>query len=131
MMQFARVVVAYEQIEATTKRLKMTELLVGLLRETPKEDLDKVVYLTQGRIHPDYEGIELGLAEKMVMRVLAHATGLEDARVMRLWKEKADLGRVAQEATGARRQKPLQSTPLTVSTAYPHHDPIAREAGGG
>src|SRR5436309_485053 len=63
-MQFARVVDAYEKIEATTKRLEMTESLVGLLRETPKEDLDKVVYLTQGRIHPDYEGIELGLAEK-------------------------------------------------------------------
>src|SRR5437867_4196083 len=81
MMQFARVVDVYEKIEATTKRLEMTELLVGLLRETPKEDLDKVVYLTQGRIHPDYAGIELGLAEKMVIRVLAHATGLDDARV--------------------------------------------------
>jgi len=29
-MQFARVVDAYEKIEATTKRLEMTELLVGL-----------------------------------------------------------------------------------------------------
>src|SRR5207245_630524 len=95
-MQFARLVDAYEKIEATTKRLEMTELLVGLLRDTPKEDLDRVVYLTQGRIHPDYEGIELGLAEKMVIRVLVHATGLEDARVMRLWKEKGDLGLVAQ-----------------------------------
>src|SRR3989449_283070 len=131
MMQFARVVDAYEKIEATTKRLEMTELLVGLLRDTPKEDLDKVVYLTQGRIHPDYEGIELGLAEKMVMRVLAHATGLEDARVMRLWKEKGDLGLVAQEAIGARRQKPLESSPLAVSTVYQHLDAIAREAGEG
>src|SRR2546429_512351 len=95
MMQFARVVDVYEKIEATTKRLEMTELLVGLLRETPKEDLDNVVYLTQGRIHPDYAGIELGLAEKMVIRVLAHATGLDDARVARLWKEKGDLGLVA------------------------------------
>src|SRR5438445_187184 len=130
-MQFARLVDAYEKIEATTKRLEMTELLVGLLRDTPKEDLDKVVYLTQGRIHPDYEGIELGLAEKMVMRVLAHATGLEDARVMRLWKEKGDLGLVAQEAIGARRQKPLESSPLTVSTVYQHLEAIAREAGEG
>src|SRR3989454_759338 len=130
-MQFARVVDVYEKIEATTKRLEMTELLVGLLRDTSKEDLDKVVYLTQGRIHPDYEGIELGLAEKMVMRVLAHATGLEDARVMRLWKEKGDLGLVAQEAIGARRQKPLESSPLTVSTVYQHLDAIAREAGEG
>src|SRR2546427_117195 len=131
MMQFARVVDVYEKIEATTKRLEMTELLVGLLRETPKEDLDKVVYLTQGRIHPDYAGIELGLAEKMVMRVLAHATGLDDARVARLWKEKGDLGLVAQEAIAARRQKPLESTPLTVSKVHQHLDAIARESGEG
>src|SRR2546422_283887 len=131
MMQFARVVDVYEKIEATTKRLEMTELLVGLLRETPKEDLDKVVYLTQGRIHPDYAGIELGLAEKMVIRVLAHATGLDDARVARLWKEKGDLGLVAQEAIAARRQKPLESTPLSVSKVHQHLDAIARESGEG
>src|SRR6266571_2789041 len=131
MMQFARAVDGYEKIEATTKRLEMTELLVGLLRETPKEDLDKVVYLTEGRIQPDYARIELGLAEKMVMRVLAHATGLDDARVGRLWKEKGDLGLVAQEAIAARRQKPLESTPLTVSKVYQHLDAIARESGEG
>src|SRR3989475_7301278 len=130
-MQFARVVDAYEKIEATTKRLEMTELLVGLLRDTPKEDLDMVVYLTQGRIHPDYEGIELGLAEKMVMRVLAHATGLDDARIDRLWKEKGDLGLVAQEAINARRQTPLESAPLTTAKVYQHLDAIARESGEG
>src|SRR3989449_797794 len=130
-MQFARVVDAYEKIEATTKRLEMTELLVGLLRETPKEDLDKIVYLTQGQIRPDYEGVELGLAEKMVMRVLAHATGLDDDRIARSWKEKGDLGLVAEEAIVARRQKPLESTPLTTAKVYEHLDAIAREAGEG
>src|SRR6266566_4837303 len=130
-MRFARVVEAYEEIEATTKRLEMTDLLVRLLRDTPKEDLDKVVYLTQGRIHPDYEGIELGLAEKMVIRVIAHATGLEEPRVQRLWKERGDLGLVAEEALAARRQKPLESTPLTVAKVYANLDAIARESGEG
>ncbi len=130
-MQFSRVVEVYDKIEATTKRLEMTDLLVGLLRGTPKEELDKVVYLTQGRIHPDYEGIELGLAEKMVIRVLAHATGLEDTRVARMWKEKGDLGLVAEEAIGARRQKPLETTPLTIAKVYENLDAIARETGEG
>src|SRR6266702_1519021 len=130
-MQFSRVVEVYDKIEATTKRLEMTDILVGLLRGTPKEELDKVVYLTQGRIHPDYEGIELGLAEKMVIRVLAHATGLEDTRVARMWKEKGDLGLVAEEAIGARRQKPLETTPLTIAKVYENLDAIARETGEG
>jgi DNA ligase-1 len=130
-MEFARVVEVYDRIEATTKRLEMTSLLVELLRSTPREDLDKVVYLTQGRIHPDYLGIELGLAEKMVIRVLAHATGLDEDRVEKLWKEKGDLGLVAEEAIGARRQKPLESKPLTVAKVHTNLDAIARESGEG
>lgn len=130
-MRFARVVEVYEKIEATTKRLEMTELLVGLLRETPAEDLDKVVYLTQGRIHPDYAGIELGLADKMVIRVLAHATGLDEARIEKLWKEKGDLGLVAEDVIAARRQQPLASTPLRVAKIYSNLDAIARETGEG
>ncbi|HKW43639.1 MAG TPA: ATP-dependent DNA ligase, partial [Thermoplasmata archaeon] len=130
-MLFAQVVATYDKIEATTKRLEMTELLVSLLRETPKDDLDKVLYLTQGRIHPDYEGIELGLAEKMVIRVLAHATGLDESRVERMWKEKGDLGLVAEEAIAARRQRPLTTAPLTVAKVYANLDAIARESGEG
>src|SRR5216684_2689856 len=130
-MEFARVVEVYDRIEATTKRLEMTSLLVDLLQSEPREDLDKVVYLTQGRIHPDYLGIELGLAEKMVIRVLAHATGLDEDRVEKLWKQKGDLGLVAEEAIGARRQKPLESKPLSVEKVHANLDAIARESGEG
>jgi len=130
-MQFAKVVEVYDKIEATTKRLEMTDLLVRLLRLTPLEDLDKVVYLTQGRIHPDYMGIELGLAEKMVLRVLMHATGLDESKVNRMWKDQGDLGLVAEDAISGRRQKPLESTPLTVAKVYENLDAIARESGEG
>src|SRR5437667_12091169 len=121
-MQFARVVEVYDKIEATTKRLEMTDHLVRLLRDTPLEDLDKVVYLTQGRIHPDYMGIELGLAEKMVLRVVTHATGLDESKVNRRWKDKGDLGLVAEDPISARRQKPPRPSPLPVANVHgsPH-----------
>lgn len=41
----------------------MTDYLVKLLKVTPKELIDKVVYLTQGKIYPDFVGIEIGIAE--------------------------------------------------------------------
>src|SRR3989442_5308653 len=109
----------------------MTDLRVQLFRETPKEDLGRLVYLTQGKVHPDYMGIELGLAEKLVIRVLAHATGLAEPRVTEKWKAKGDLGLVAEEAIGERRQRPLESKPLTVDRAYANLDEIARASGGG
>src|SRR3989442_4242913 len=109
----------------------MTDLLVQLFRETPKEDLGRLVYLTQGKVHPDYVGIELGLAEKLVIRVLAHATGLAEPRVTEKWKAKGYLGLVAEEAIGERRQRPLESKPLTVDRVYANLDEIARASGGG
>lgn len=130
-MRFAEVIDVYDRIASTTKRLEMTQHLVELVRSTPKEDLDRVVYLTQGRIHPDYAGIELGIAEKMVLRVLAQATGLDLPRIERMWKAKGDLGLVAEEAIGARRQKPLDSSPLTIARVYGNLDAIARETGEG
>ena len=130
-MLYSKVVEAYEKIEATTKRLGMTELLVQLFKETPKDEIDRLVYLTQGKVHPDYMGIELGLAEKLVIRVLAQATGLSEEEVTALWKKKGDLGLVAQEAISARRQKPLDSKPLTLAKVYANLDEIARSGGAG
>lgn len=45
-MDYSIIADAYEKIEATTKRLEMTDLLVELLKKTPKEIIAKVVYLT-------------------------------------------------------------------------------------
>jgi DNA ligase-1 len=61
-LRYSVIADAYEKIEATTKRLEMTDLLVELLKDTPKELIDKVAYLTQGRIHPDFLGVEIGVA---------------------------------------------------------------------
>ena len=53
-LKYTKIVEFYEKIEQTTKRLEMTDYLVGLFKETPKEIIDKVVYLTQGKIYPDF-----------------------------------------------------------------------------
>src|SRR5437867_8633038 len=128
-VRFSRAVEFYEKIEATTKRLEMTDHLVQLFKETPKREIDRLVYLTLGKVHPGYTGIELGLAEKLVIKVLAQATGLPDAKVTSLWKAKGDLGLVAEEAIEARRQRPLDTEPLTLSKVYENLDEIARAGG--
>ena len=70
-MRYSLIADAYEKIEATTKRLEMTDYLVELLKNTPKELIDKVVYLTQGKLYPDFMGIEIGVAEKLAIRAIA------------------------------------------------------------
>jgi len=130
-MEYATLVSSYEEIEATTKRLEMTDLLVQLFKQVPPEEIKAVVYLTEGRIAPDYAGIELGLAEKLVIRVVAQVTGLEEPRVQALWKERGDLGLVADEAIRDRRQAALTSDALTVRKVFDNLMAIALAAGEG
>jgi len=130
-VRYSSVAEAYEKVEATTKRLEMTDLLVALLRAAPKADIDKLVYLTQGRIAPDYAGVELGVAEKLVIRALVVATGLTEVDVSARWKASGDLGLVAEEALKGPRQRSLGGEPLTVATVFGHLDEIARASGTG
>ena len=130
-MEYATLVSFYERLDATTKRLEMTAILVELFRQTPAE-MKEVVYLTEGRIAPDYAGIELGLADKLAIRVLAQVTGLGDPAVTALAKEKGDLGLVAEAAITEKRQAAITGEePLTVRKVFDNLAAIAEAAGGG
>ena len=74
-LKYSRIAEAYEKIEATTKRLEMTKYLVEILKDTPTNLIDKVVYLTQGKLCPDFVGVEIGIAEKMAIRAVSRSTG--------------------------------------------------------
>ena len=51
---------SFEKMESTRKRLELTQMLVELFEKTPQEVISKIVYLIQGKLRPDFEGIELG-----------------------------------------------------------------------
>lgn len=137
-MDFEILVDTFEKIESTTKRLEMTDLLVDLLRRIPGEIIDKVIYLTQGRLYPEYIGIELGMAERMVERSIAHASGLSLNEIESLYKKLGDLGEVAEHALSKRKTYALTSfldvekqTKLTVEEVYETLDKIAKATGEG
>jgi DNA ligase-1 len=130
-LRYAVIADAYEKIEATTKRLEMTDLLVGLLRGTPKEVIDKVAYLTQGRIYPDFVGVEIGVAEKLAVKALARASGTRESEVEEDLKKSGDIGETAQAFIAKKRQITFFQEPLTVQKVYETLDRMARTSGSG
>ncbi len=130
-MLYSRIVETYAKIEATTKRLEITSFLVELIQDTPRAILDKVVYLTQGKLYPDFLGIELGVAEKLLFRVLAKVTGQTEAKVTTIYKKVGDLGTVAEGLLKEKPQASFQTNALTVEEVYKIFDMIAHEAGKG
>lgn len=95
-MTFSELSEYFNKLESTPSRNSMVEILAALFKETPAELIDKVAYLTQGRVAPLYEPVELGMAEKMVLKSvsLAYDKPLEEATLA--FKKTGDLGEVAQ-----------------------------------
>jgi len=112
-VKYAVIAEAYEKIEATTKRLEMTDHLVGLLENTPKKIIDKVVYLTQGKIHPDFVDLEIGIAEKLAIRALARASGIKESEIEENLKKTGDIGEAAQKFIADKRQVTFFQQSLT------------------
>jgi len=109
----------------------MTDYLVELLRKTPKDILDKVVYLTQGKLYPDFVGIEIGIAEKLAIRAVSKATGQSEKKIEEDIQTTGDLGETAQQFLKKRIQTTFFQQPLTVQNIYEHLDKMAKASGPG
>ncbi|MFQ5885007.1 MAG: ATP-dependent DNA ligase, partial [Thermoplasmata archaeon] len=129
-MKYEEIVKIYDKIARTTKRLEMTDYLVELFSNVDSEVIDKVTYLTQGKVYPDFDPYELGLAEKMVIKALASTSGLKDSEIEEIWKDKGDMGLVAEEAISRKKQTTLlEMTELTVEKVYENLEKIAKASG--
>jgi len=130
-VKYSLIADAYEKIEATTKRLEMTDYLVELLQQTPKELIDKVVYLTQGKLYPDFVGIEIGVAEKLAIRAVARATGRSEKETSDDLKKTGDLGETTKKFLEKKAQAALFRERLTVQMVYESLDKMAKTTGAG
>ena len=130
-MKYAEIAEAYEKIEATTKRLEMTDLLVNLLKKTPKEIIDKVVYLTQGKIYPDFVNLEIGVAEKLAIKAIARTSGMKESEIEECLKKFGDIGETAEKFVASKRQVTFFQQPLKVQRVYQTLDKMAKASGAG
>lgn len=130
-MKYSLIAEAYEKIEATTKRLEMTDYLVEILKKTPKNLIDKIVYLTQGKLYPDFVGIEIGIAEKLAIRAVSRSSGYSEKEIEKDLQKTGDLGKTTQKFMEKKTQSTFFSTPLTVMRVYEILDKMANSTGSG
>ena len=130
-MDFNSLVETFEQMEQTSSRIALTGHLVTLLKKTPADIIDKVTYLIQGKLYPDYEGVEMGVAEKMVLRAIASSSGKDVSDIVRIYQKTGDLGEATLEVMKSKSQSTLFSEPMTVERVYSTFDKVARTTGAG
>jgi DNA ligase-1 len=120
-----------EQMEQTKSRLELTNHLVTLFKSTPPDLVDKIIYLIQGKIRPDYEGIEMGIAEKTIIRIISQISSISIDEVYHKYREIGDLGNVAELILKNKVQTTLFEEKVTIERIYLIFDKIAKTAGKG
>ena len=117
-MKFSLVADTLRYMESTTKRLELTQHLVDLFKITPPDIIPKVVYLLQGKLRPDHEGVEIGIAEKIAIRALSKSSGISVKKIEYEYKETGDFGQVASKILEQKTQTTFLNQDITVERVY-------------
>ncbi len=132
-MQYKELAEFYARLEGTTKRLEMTDILTEMLKAADPQEIKQVIYLTQGKLHPDWKNEpELGLAERTAIQAIAQAVGIEPDKVQKKLNKIGDIGIVAEELVKNKTQLTIfEQEPLSVLDVYEKLNKIAKTTGEG
>ncbi|MBA0851160.1 hypothetical protein Goshw_014443, partial [Gossypium schwendimanii] len=122
---------AFDLISNETGRIVITDIVCNMLRTviaTTPDDLVATVYLAANKVAPAHEGLELGIGDASIIKALAEACGRTESQVKSQYKDKGDLGLVAQ-ASRSSQSMMRKPDPLTVIKVFDTFRLIAKESG--
>ncbi len=125
-MKFDRLAEFFDLVEATSGRNEMIRILAELFGETDAREVDKVVYLSQGRLLPPFEPLEFGVGEAAVRGALAETGDVQEETVRTRFADSGDYGSVAEQLL-----KRHATAGLAVTEVYQALDAVARAEGKG
>jgi DNA ligase-1 len=132
MMLYENLAQAYDEIESTSGSLEKIKIFSDLLRHAEPSIVDKVVALTMGKLHPDWQSKpEIGIAEKMAIQVVAAAASVSESIVREKLRKTGDIGSTAEELLKDSAQSTLFAQDLTVSVVYATLDDASKISGSG
>ncbi len=127
-MNVSEFAVYLDKLEETSSRLTLIDILSEIFKKIHKDEIDKVIYLMQGRVAPFFAPIEMGMADKMVASSLAIAFNEEKEDVLKANTKKGDLGLVAFELRKKHHEKAKE---LSIDEVFEVLLTIAKTSGEG
>ncbi len=115
----------FQRLEATSSRNDMVAILAEIFKEAEPASLDRIIYLCQGRLAPNFVPLEFGVSEKLTIKALAELDGTGEQKVKELYRTTGDLGLVAEQLARG------PSDALTVQEVYELLYRLATASGPG
>ena len=127
-MLFSELAIYFEKLESTSSRLALIDILADLFRKSSEEDIEKIIYLTQGRIAPFFEALEIGMAEKQVAGAIATSLDIKRDEVLNLYSKLGDMGLAVEQLNS---KLETRNSKLTVREVFEILTEIAKTKGEG
>ena len=128
-MKFSILSKYFEEIEKNSSRLTITNILAKLFKDLSADEVEKTVYLLQGRVAPAFDKIDFGMAEKMIIKAIITSLNLDRGYFEKEFKKLGDLGKAGELF---KKQHPsLEKKDLSVLAVYNDLYKLATAGGEG
>src|SRR3990167_8241628 len=110
-----------EKLDGISSRNEMTAVLAELFTKASADEIDKICYLSLGRLAPKFEGIEFQMSGKSMIKVLALGYQIDAETIKKQFKQAGDLGTVAYKLASSKLKAQMskqQRKSQTVSEVY-------------
>lgn len=128
-MKFKTLAEYFDRIEKISSRLSMTEILSDLFKKIGKEEIDKVLYLLQGRVSPLYVRQDFGIAEKMLIRAIVESLKIEKKHFIYEYKRQGDLGKTLEKFKKEKRSADKKD--ISIKKVFTDLDKLTTTGGVG
>lgn len=122
-MDFEKFASLCEELEGISSITEMRKRLAEFFEDA--DDVKELSYLFLGRIASDFADVNIGMADKMVVKSIAEASGEDESKVTKKYKEKGDVGKVAESFASKRTRR------LSVKDVFQTLHEIAEMSGEG
>ena len=130
LMQYIHLASLYERLESTSKKLEKRDILAEFYSKCNDLDLYIVVLMSMGEVFPSGEQ-DLGVAGRLMQRIISKSCGIVEKDMMRKFKETGDLGLTAEQFILKKRQPSLASKDLTVQKVFDNLRKLPEISGTG
>ncbi|MDE1798383.1 MAG: ATP-dependent DNA ligase [Candidatus Micrarchaeota archaeon] len=130
-MRFSEVASVWSEVEAAPGRLEMADYLSRLFSKAQRAEVRPLVFLCSGVLAPPFEGLELGIGEKLVAQAIALVSGRSPSELDAYFKKSGDWGLTAEWALGKKKQTALFSQEQDLHHVYDSLVKLAKLSGAG
>lgn len=129
-MKFVELAQYFSRLEKVSARLEITAILAKMWEDLTPVEAKNVAYLLRGRVCPHFVDMELGMAEKSVLKAITEAMNVEKSIAEKSFNQNGDLG---ETALRLKEEAPINmfATELDVNEVFDKLLEMAKMSGSG